>query len=389
MKTILLFTFCFFAFVAQAQISLLDTITQKFDEVKQPSETEFQIGKWKSAASVVLAHSSFDEWRSNDFKYFQRININNYISIIYKQITAGTTSHLLWMCMYDDNSYYIFDDIIENINYQVVNVNDEGFAVVDSVTQKPIAQMPDVRLRTAFETLADSNCSDEAKDSAEVVVNTSLSMLCGNGLPFANEKLLLPRLYIVGDDAETPFRILTYTSVRNDLSNRCFGFITRKTSKGFSVEALNDNTENIKSPERVRCDSRKWYGAVYYDIIPCKFNRKTYYTLLGFKSNDGIVKTRVIDVAAVGDKKTTFGAPIFLHEKATYHRRIFAYTAEANMLIRHDARANTIVFDHLAPIDQLYVGEFRFYGPDGTYDTYINKKDGWHFMSDADMRNVK
>ncbi len=392
MKSIFLFVFCLLASIGQAQISLIDTITTQLVEAKKLSEVEYRIGKWKDAANIVLSHSTFSELRTNRFRHFSPFVASDSLYAYYLTIQTAQASHILWFCMYADNSFYIFDDLITNKNISISHYSENdmyGYVVTDTIANQQIAIMPDVRLRSSFEILANSNGSDVSKDSATIGVGQRLTSLCKTGLAFQNASMILPRLYIVGDDGEMPFRILTYSCVRNDLSSKCFGMVVRNTSKGIRIEELNDNTELIKTPERTRGDAQKWYGAVYYDIIPCKFNKKTYYTLLGFKSNDGLIKTRVIDIANIGTKKSSFGAPLFKHEKATYSRRIFAYTAEANMVIRYDAREKSIVFDHLAPASSMFIGEYRFYGPDGTYDTYNAQKDGWHFNSDVDKRNAK
>lgn len=392
MKSIFLFVFCLIATLAQAQISLLDTITAQLADAKKANEIEYKIGKWRDAAKIVLSHATFSDVQQTRFSQLTPIVTTDSLTVLYHIAQSSKNTHILWLCMYADNSFYIFDDPIASQNIRVNHYTDNnmyGFSVVDTLTNLSIATMPDIRLRTAFETLADSNGADAEKDSAEIVVKRILTEICKTDLPFQTASIILPRLYIVGDDGELPFRILTYTSIRNDLSSRCFGLVVRKATKGNRIEELIDNTEAIKSPERAKCNAQKWYGAVYYDIIPCKFDKKTYYTLLGFKSNDGLIKTRVIDIISIGNRKSSFGASLFKHEKATYSRRIFAYTAEANMLIRYDSREKAIVFDHLAPASSMFIGEYRFYGPDGSYDTYHAQKDGWYFNTDVDKRNTK
>ena len=60
--------------------------------------------------------------------------------------------------------------------------------------------------------------------------------------------------------------------------------------------SLTDKSADIKNPENTVGEASKWYGMLYYKIVPVKIKRKKYYTLLGWDGNDKITAKKIIDV---------------------------------------------------------------------------------------------
>ena len=163
----------------------------------------------------------------------------------------------------------------------------------------------------------------------------------------------------------------------------------RRNDDKISVVPLIDRSDELKTPERARSSAEKWYGALYTDLVETRFKNKTFYTLLGFKTNDGLVKTRVIDAMSFQGDKISFGLPQFKQEAKTLYRHIFKYASGANMMLRYDDKLKMIVFDHLAPADPLLSGQYQYYGPDFSYDGYRFEKGNWFLQTDIDLRNPK
>lgn len=136
--------------------------------------------------------------------------------------------------------------------------------------------------------------------------------------------------------------------------------------------------------------TQTWYGALYYDIFEKKFNKNTCYFLLGWHGNDRFTTKKVIDVLHFDEFNTvTFGAPVFYDEtQKVKNRVIFEFTSEAVMLLRYDRKKKMIVFDHLSPTSPQAKGQYRFYGPDFTYDGFRYKKGAWIYKTNLDLRNT-
>jgi hypothetical protein len=83
-----------------------------------------------------------------------------------------------------------------------------------------------------------------------------------------------------------------------------------------------------------------------------------------------------------------FGMPVFLDDKKRKKTRVvFSFNAQAVMLLRFNKKKKMIVFDHLSPASPSQKGQFRYYGPDFTYDGFQFKKGKWNYRSNLDLRN--
>ena len=57
------------------------------------------------------------------------------------------------------------------------------------------------------------------------------------------------------------------------------------------------------------------------------------------------------------------------------------------MGLKYDERFKMIVFDHLSPIRPELAGDYKFYGPDFSYDGYKFENGFWVYMPDLDVTN--
>ncbi|MDO4461067.1 MAG: hypothetical protein Q4C30_01030 [Bacteroidia bacterium] len=260
-----------------------------------------------------------------------------------------------------------------------------GFEVVDSVTSHIFYWVPDVLLRVHLESLADINVDFDVKEYALERVQQKMDDLYS--LPDIMKRDLrgLTRVVTISDPDSKVFKMSTYCVSYPDFTTSFHGMIAHDADGRHYVDRLEDKTAEIMSPERGVLSPAKWYGAVYYNVIPFQVDKKQYYTLLGYKASDGLVKTRVVEILSFKAKRVAFGAPLFLHEKATYHRRVMKYSAQANMMMRYDERISTLVMDHLSPPSSMLRGQWRYYGPDMSYDGYKLTKQGWQFADDLDI----
>jgi len=186
------------------------------------------------------------------------------------------------------------------------------------------------------------------------------------------------------------FRIINWNVPFDNGSHRYFCFIQlySKKSKCYETYQINDYSEQLTNPEYKSLNSKTWFGALYYEIIPQKTGKKSWYTLLGWDGNDNLSNKKVIDVlsfAANGQPK--FGTAIFKTKKDTKRRVIFEYSEDAMMSVRYHPKKNQIVFDHLSPRQPQLEGEYQFYGPDFTYDAFEWQKNKWVLLENIEITN--
>ncbi|MGC9470345.1 MAG: hypothetical protein ACP5D1_02250 [Bacteroidales bacterium] len=132
----------------------------------------------------------------------------------------------------------------------------------------------------------------------------------------------------------------------------------------------------------------RWYGCLYYDMITVPTDSVPYYVLLGTDMYDLFSSRKIIDVLwfdRQGDP--VFGLPVFIENETPVCRMIFEYTAQATMTLRYHPDRHMIIFDHLSPPDPSLTGQYRFYGPDFSYDGLKFREGKWHFTEDVDVRN--
>lgn len=171
-----------------------------------------------------------------------------------------------------------------------------------------------------------------------------------------------------------------------------FGFLQyyHKKSKKYIIYQLNDNSENIKNPEKALLSPKNWYGVLYYKIVYKKYKKHKYYTLLAWDGNDNFTNKKIIEVLYFtknGD--AIFGKPIIENNKRRVNRIIFEYAEQSKMLLRYDKKYDMIIWDHLSPSSPELKGQYRYYGPDFSYDGLFFNKTNWKFYSNIKVKNDK
>jgi hypothetical protein len=182
-------------------------------------------------------------------------------------------------------------------------------------------------------------------------------------------------------------RILTWNLPSIDKTNLYFGYVLYKPTKNeIQVFRLNDFNHALSVDELTQQSSETWYGCLIYDIIDIKFSGETWYTLLGYDPGNMFTTRKLIDILWFRDNTPVFGKPIFRTKKTIQNRVFFEYSARAQMTLTWDQRLDMIVSDHLAPSDPAYQGNFRYYGPDFSYDGFKFANGMWEFHENIDVR---
>jgi hypothetical protein len=199
------------------------------------------------------------------------------------------------------------------------------------------------------------------------------------------------------------FRIINWHVPKEDGSQEYFGFIQENfrqvVKKGLfkkeireesQLYELTDKSAEIKNPENSISDHKKWYGMLYYKIIPKKTKSKTYYTLLAWDGNDKFSQKKIIDVLTFDNNGVPkFGADIFVLPKRYPKRVIFEYSASCIMALKYSERKDSIVYDHLAPTQPQLEGQYQYYCGDMSYDGLGFKKGKWYYKADVQALNPK
>lgn len=225
---------------------------------------------------------------------------------------------------------------------------------------------------------------DAARDSASTRVKQLLGAILQSDSAFT---ATFPGVPISRVDApDGAFRLFTWNVPYADGSFLYDGFLLVHKRNGQALYELRDMTAKITRPATAQLSPENWYGALYYDVIPVKRGGRMYYTLLGWKGYSTVETRKVIEVLNLEASMPRFGAPLFPGGRQRLYREIYAFAAQASMLLRWDAARKAIVMDHLSPTNPEFADQPAFMAPDLSYDSFSWDKDHWRFERDIDVR---
>lgn len=192
------------------------------------------------------------------------------------------------------------------------------------------------------------------------------------------------------------FRIFTWQLHFDNGSYRYFGAIQKNHPEKLELYPLFDFTDSLLANEtidlkNVMLDNKHWKGAVYYNIIPKKVKKKTYYFLIGWDGHDLWSNKKLIDPLHFDhDGTPLFGAALFeMPDKTLSHRFILEYRDDAYVTLNYSPVEKMIVFDHLtAPENRLSDLQFTFI-PDGSYCGLKWKKNKWKYVDQLKVKSIR
>lgn len=246
-----------------------------------------------------------------------------------------------------------------------------------------------VKLRELGKTLLDKNVSDSVKyinaekfqkAFEEEVEAKGPNWVTGDALPFVSR--------LTADDKNTD--IFTWALKRAEDSYKSYGFLWTKDPKTNESKVIRfeDKSENIKNPETKNLGRVSWLGCVYYSLVDISKGKKKMFLVLGYGGHTPQVRRKVAEIISfnnVGDVQ--FGAPIFEKENRKFNRVVLEFNSKATVALKFDVQQQTLFYDFLVPIDNKYIGNPAFYGPNGSYDAFKLKGQKLTFIKDADARN--
>lgn len=238
----------------------------------------------------------------------------------------------------------------------------------------------------ALKTLAAAK-TDAARDSANKLVKLELRTLLDADESFGRNYDSLPLSRV--DAPDHAFRLFTWNVPRDNGSHLFEGFLLVNGKGKQSLYELRDMTVGIPSPEVPELGPDKWYGALYYQVIPVEKGGTTYYTLLGWKGYSKVETRKVIEVLSFRGGKPKFGAPLFGTGRRKAMRKVYGFSFQATMTLRYEPAMEAILLDHLSPLRADMEGQWAYYGPDMIQDAFFWYKGGWWYEADVDSRDPR
>jgi len=245
------------------------------------------------------------------------------------------------------------------------------------------------KLRNDFDSLKVFT-NDDAKRKLNAVIISEIDTILNNPKSF---NFGLDSLKSLGKvmAPDNSFRILNWNLSFNDFSYSYFNFMQFNPNGkfGYKFFQIKDTRPKIDpSIENIQYTKDNWYGALIYKILLDSYKRQNYYTFFAIDHNNMMSKFKFIDVITFNDKgEPAFGKPIFKTIRALRSRVVFEYSSQVVMGLKYDDKLKLIVFDHLSPERPDLAGDFKFYGPDFSYDGFKFEDGLWVFQSDLKLSN--
>jgi hypothetical protein len=183
-------------------------------------------------------------------------------------------------------------------------------------------------------------------------------------------------------------RILTWNYSDTPADHYYGGFLLYrdKEAEATRVFFLNHDRGQKEDPGNRLFHHNDWYGSLYYQVRDVEYSGRTYYTLIGFDFNNMVTNKKIVDVLSFPEGSPVFGAPIFQLRHGIMNRLVFEYSSQVVMFLRYVPEKEMIIYDHLSPASPRLSGQYRFYGPDFSYDGLKFERGRWIHVSDLDWK---
>lgn len=166
-------------------------------------------------------------------------------------------------------------------------------------------------------------------------------------------------------------------------------FYTKRKKEQFYFK-LNDISALVEAEQTKIFAEGDWFGALYSDIVHTKFDKKNYYTLIGWDGNNASTTKRIVEILTFDEsEEPIFGAPIFKMNDGTRTRMVLEYSKKVSTNMSYNEDEEYIVFDHLEPLEGGIRGMYEFYVPSLSYDGLTFKNGKWRLVEDIAIFNSK
>ena len=189
------------------------------------------------------------------------------------------------------------------------------------------------------------------------------------------------------------FRVFNWNIEKENQTHFHFCYVVKKGrgNKNQIIKFKEDKFTLGPRPDGMLTPNR-WYGGLYYKIVPIQVGRKTMYTMFAYNGGTRSSNKKILDVFWFKGRSLRMGYPIFQDERneEELHRRVFIeYSEKASVSVRYEANINKIVFDYLRPEAGNLKGMYEYYIPDMSYDAYFWENNFWNYQADIIVGNDK
>lgn len=182
-------------------------------------------------------------------------------------------------------------------------------------------------------------------------------------------------------------RIFTWHVMDDPDNYRYFGYFQVVQKRGkLGVFPLLDNGKPQRGMYKLDQRTDDWYGKLYYGIVTKQVKRRTYYTLMGMDFNHSRSNIKFVEMMQIQRNKPQFVRKAFSNGKDVVDRVVLEYSDQVAISVRYDPMLDLIVYDHLVPLHNVYVNNYEFYGPDGSFDGLRFEDGTWFLVEDIDAR---
>lgn len=173
---------------------------------------------------------------------------------------------------------------------------------------------------------------------------------------------------------DSSFRIFSWQLKVEPGNYRHYGAI-QINSEELQLFPLIDRSFEFSTPEdTVTNDREKWYGALYYNIIPHPYTNPTHYLLFGLDGYNDLNRRKIIEVLYFENGNPIFGKKVFNDSYdssfADKTRIIVEYAADAATRVNFDEQLGMVIHDHIIDVDGKKL-------PDGSYVGFRPQQGKW------------
>ena len=200
--------------------------------------------------------------------------------------------------------------------------------------------------------------------------------------PFDSLKKLINIIY--ADD--NAFRMFNWEISPSRITRRYYGAIQMPQEKLKLYGLIDYADETGSGAEDSILTNRKWFGALYYRIMPMDVQGRKVYTLFGYNSGSPLSNRKVLDAMTLDERGATFGAPIFGVASINFpgrriNRFILEYKKDVQASMNWNEERKCIIFDHL--VSQVNDPNRKYtYAPSGQYDGFRWHDNTWNYERD-------
>ena len=193
---------------------------------------------------------------------------------------------------------------------------------------------------------------------------------------------LKTKINIIGPD-DNSFRIFDWVIMPSEAVHRYYGAIQMQGEQ-LKLYPLVDYTAELgrNAPDSELTNS-KWFGALYYRIMPREVNGQKIYTLFGLNESNPETKRKVLDPLIITENGPVFGSKIFRggNNISNQYRFILEYKKTVQASMNWDDERQLIFFDHL--VSQTNDPNRKYtYVPSGQYDGFKWRNNEWEYVED-------